>query len=145
MFDLIEAAEHYPAFLPWCAGAVILARDDLFVAARLAVDYRGLKFSLTTRNPKERPRWMGIHLADGPFRRFEGEWRVDALAEDACRIEFLLRYEFDSRLVGALAGSVFDGIANTLVDAFARRAEWTPRAEQQPGDRQTDSTRGKSS
>ena len=121
-FDLIEAAEHYPSFLPWCSDAVILARDDRFVAARIAVNYRGLKFDLTTRNPKERPRWMAIHLAQGPFRRFEGEWRVDALADDACRIEFLLRYEFDFALVGKLAGGVFEGIANTLVDAFARRA-----------------------
>ena len=28
MFDLIEAAEHYPAFLPWCARATVLQRDD---------------------------------------------------------------------------------------------------------------------
>src|SRR6202158_4534449 len=28
MFDLIEAAEHYPTFLPWCAKAAILARDE---------------------------------------------------------------------------------------------------------------------
>ena len=27
-FDLIEAAEYYPEFLPWCASATILARDD---------------------------------------------------------------------------------------------------------------------
>src|SRR5205814_840935 len=38
-FDLIEAAEHYPAFLPWCVGAVILARDDGLVVARLTVNY----------------------------------------------------------------------------------------------------------
>ena len=125
-FDLIEAAEHYPAFLPWCANAVILARDESVVSARLTVDYHGLRFDLTTRNPKERPHWMAVYLDRGPFRRFEGEWRVTELAAEACKIEFLLRYEFDSALVGRLAGGVFDGIANTLVDAFARRAERAP-------------------
>jgi len=125
-FDLIEAAEHYPAFLPWCANAVILARDESLVAARLTVNYHGLRFDLTTRNPKKRPHWMAVHLDRGPFRRFEGEWRLTELAAEACKIEFLLRYEFDSALVGRLAGGVFDGIANTLVDAFARRAESTP-------------------
>ncbi len=143
-FDLIEAAEHYPSFLPWCADAVILARDDRFVAARIKVNYRGLKFDLTTRNPKERPRWMAIHLAEGPFRRFEGEWRVDALADEACRIEFLLRYEFDSALVGRLAGGVFEGIANTLVDAFARRAGEARPPNEPSGERPPDPTRGKS-
>ncbi len=121
-FELIEAAEHYPAFLPWCANAVILARDPDVVSARITVNYRGLRFDLTTRNPKRSPHWMAIHLEEGPFRRFEGEWRLVELAAEACRIEFTLRYEFDSAIVGRLAGGVFDGIAGTMVDAFARRA-----------------------
>jgi ribosome-associated toxin RatA of RatAB toxin-antitoxin module len=144
-FDLIEAAEYYPAFLPWCADAVILARDESVVVARLTVNYHGLRFDLTTRNPKKRPHWMAIHLDRGPFRRFEGEWRLTELAAEACKIEFLLRYEFDSALVGRLAGGVFDGIANTLVDAFARRAEQAPgRAEPHHAD-QVDPTRGEPS
>src|SRR6266496_688166 len=86
-FDLIEAAEHYPACLPWCADAVILARDDSVVSARLTINYHGLRFDLTTRNPKRRPHWMAVHLERGPFRRFEGEWRVVELAAQACKIE----------------------------------------------------------
>jgi ribosome-associated toxin RatA of RatAB toxin-antitoxin module len=122
-FDLIEAAEHYPEFLPWCANAVILERDDNIVAARLTVDYRGLRFDMTTRNPKRRPHWMAVRLERGPFRRFEGDWRLLELGPDACKIEFALRYEFDSALVGKLADSVFERIADTMIDAFAARAE----------------------
>lgn len=125
-FDLIEAAEHYPAFLPWCSNAVILERDADLVVARLTLNYHKLHFNLTTRNPKRRPNWMAIHLEQGPFRRFEGEWNVLELAAAACKIEFTLRYEFDSALVDKLVGSVFDGIADKLVDAFAQRAEQTP-------------------
>ena len=40
-FDLIEAAEHYPTFLPWCADAVILARNDKSVAARITIRRSG--------------------------------------------------------------------------------------------------------
>lgn len=122
-FDLIEGAEHYPEFLPWCAGAVILARDDAMVMARLTVSYHRLSFELTTRNPKRRPEWMGIRLEHGPFKRFEGEWHLAALTPEACKIELRLRYEFERALIGRIAGGVFDGIADTLVDAFARRAE----------------------
>ena len=121
-FDLIEEAEHYPEFLPWCAGATILARDDTVVAARLNVDYRGLRFDLTTRNPKRRPHWLAVRMEQGPFRRFEGEWHVRELGSEACRIEFELHYQFDSALAGKLADTVFGRIADTLVDAFARRA-----------------------
>ena len=122
-FDLIEAAEHYPAFLPWCADAVVLARDDNMVSAKITVDFHGIRFSLTTRNPKQRPHWMAIHLEQGPFRRFEGEWRVTELAKRTCRIDFHLRYEWGGVLTGLFARHVFNQIADTMVDAFARRAE----------------------
>jgi ribosome-associated toxin RatA of RatAB toxin-antitoxin module len=132
MFDLIEAAEHYPAFLPWCAKAAILTRDDDLVVAQITVDYHGVQFSLRTRNPKRRPHWMAIHLEQGPFQHFEGEWRLTELTPDACKIEFALHYEFGGPLVGRVAGRVFDGIAGNLVDAFANRAEKV-LGRQQPG------------
>jgi ribosome-associated toxin RatA of RatAB toxin-antitoxin module len=125
MFDLIEAAEHYSAFLPWCTGATILARDESVVVARITVNYHGVTFGFTTRNPKQRPHWMAIQLEEGPFRHFEGEWRLRELAADACKIEFALRYEFDHGLVGKLATPVFDGIARTMIDAFVTRADRT--------------------
>ena len=92
------------------------------VAATLAVDYRGLRFDLTTRNPKRRPHWLAVRLEEGPFRRFEGDWNVSELGQDACKIEFALKYEFDNTLVGKLAEGIFARIADTMVDAFARRA-----------------------
>ena len=125
MFDLIEAAEHYPEFLPWCAGATILARDDSVVAAEIAVNYHGARFTFATRNPKRRPEWMAITLVRGPFRRFEGEWNLKALSPSACKIEFALRYEFGGALAGTVAAPVFGRIANTFVDAFVARAERT--------------------
>ena len=123
MFDLIEAAEDYPAFLPWCAGATVLARDDSVVSARIAVDYHGVRFQFVTRNPKRRPESMLIHLDQGPFQNFEGEWRLAPLGVDACKIDFHLRYEFRSAVMAKVAGPVFDRIANALVDAFVGRAE----------------------
>ncbi len=122
MFDLIEGAEHYPAFLPWCSGATIVQRDDTLVSADLRVRWKGLNFEMRTRNPKRRPEYMAIHLERGPFRRFEGEWRLSALAAAACKVEFSLDYEFDSALMTSLAGTVFERIADTMVDAFVERA-----------------------
>ena len=126
MFDLIEAAEHYPQFMPWCSHASILERSAQLVVARLTVDYHGARFDFTTRNPMQRPEWMAITLVDGPFERFEGEWRLTELAPEACRIDFGLSYEFGGRLIGRLAAPVFEGIANTMVDAFVRRADTLP-------------------
>jgi ribosome-associated toxin RatA of RatAB toxin-antitoxin module len=122
MFDLIEAAEFYPSFLPWCTNAAVLMRDEHVVVAQINISYHGLDLSFTTRNPKRRPHWMAIQLEEGPFRRFEGEWRLTELTADACKIEFSLRYELGGALVSKLASRVFEGIASSLIDAFANRA-----------------------
>jgi ribosome-associated toxin RatA of RatAB toxin-antitoxin module len=123
MFDVIEAAEHYPAFLPWCAGATILARDESMVVAEITVDYHGLRFAFTTRNPKRRPDWMAITLEHGPFRHFDGAWNLKPLSADGCRVDFGLNYEFRSAPMSRLAGPVFEFIASTLVDRFVARAD----------------------
>ena len=133
MFDLIEAVEHYPAFLPWCAGAVVLLRDESVVIANLSVDYHGLRMRFTTRNPKRRPQSMGIILEQGPFRRFEGDWRLTPLAATACKIEFALLYEFDGAIARTLAGPVFARIADTLIDAFVARADSVLRMRHESG------------
>lgn len=126
MFDLIEAAEQYPQFLPWCIGATIVSRDDDLVSADLRVRYAGVHFEVRTRNPKRRPEHMTIHLERGPFKRFEGEWTLRALGEDACKVDFTLDYEFASRMVTSVAGPVLDRMANAMVDAFVNRALVVP-------------------
>ena len=123
MFDLIEQAEHYPDFLPWCASATILERSDELVAATINVDYRGVRFTFSTRNPKRRPEWLQVQLVSGPFRRFEGEWQLVPLGDAGCHVKFMLRYEFDSTLMKRLAAPVFDRIADTLLDALVAHAD----------------------
>jgi ribosome-associated toxin RatA of RatAB toxin-antitoxin module len=132
MFELIEAAEHYPDFLPWCAGAQVLQRDDEVVVARINVAWRGAKFSFVTRNLKRAPQWMSIGLEEGPFRHFEGEWHLEALADWGCRIDFALGYAFSNAWLGSLASPVFDHVANTLVDAFIQRADQVAAAADNP-------------
>jgi ribosome-associated toxin RatA of RatAB toxin-antitoxin module/CRP-like cAMP-binding protein len=123
MFDLIEQAEHYPQFIPWCTDAVILERTEEIVAARISMRVAGLTLTMQTRNPKRRPEWLALRMVRGPLRRFEGEWRLTSLNAAACRIEFTLNYEFADRLTEKVAGPVFARMADTMVDAYVKRAE----------------------
>ncbi len=122
MFDLVDRVEDYPAFLPWCNRTELKFRDAQKTAATLFINYRSVKSHFTTENEKEAPLWMNIRLVDGPFRRLEGRWQFRPLADDACKIEFQLSYEFSSRMFEKIIGPVFSQIANTFVDAFVRRA-----------------------
>jgi ribosome-associated toxin RatA of RatAB toxin-antitoxin module len=46
-----------------------------------------------------------------------------ALTEDACKIEFMLNYEFSNKLLDTVLGPVFSYIANSFVEAFIQRAD----------------------
>lgn len=123
MFDLVDCCEDYPQFLPWCSKTDLRFRDEHKTVATLHINYHSVKTHFTTENDKSAGDLMSIRLVDGPFRRLEGEWRFRALAENACKIEFRLHYEFSSRVFEKIIGPVFNHIANTFVEAFVRRAE----------------------
>jgi ribosome-associated toxin RatA of RatAB toxin-antitoxin module len=123
IFALVDAVEDYPRFLPWCGGSTVHHRDALTTRATIVINYHGIRQSFTTENTKREPEEMLIRLVEGPFRTFDGTWRFTALADRGCKVELRLHYEFASRLLEAVVGPVFNHIANTLVDAFAKRAE----------------------
>jgi ribosome-associated toxin RatA of RatAB toxin-antitoxin module len=92
------------------------------VSATVEVGFRDLHVRVTTRNDKRRPEWMAIHMQDGSFRHFVGEWKLLPLGTLGCRIDFSLRYELALHSE-KLAGPLIDRAANQMVDAFVRRAE----------------------
>lgn len=123
MFELVDAVERYPEFLPWCGGTDLLQRDEDLTVATIRIDYMQVKQSFTTENAKQAPHSMTLRLKEGPFRSLEGSWHFIALNQTACKIEFHLSYEFSSKLIESIVGPVFSKIADNFVDAFIRRAE----------------------
>ena len=123
MYALVDAVERYPEFLPWCGNIDVIKRDETSTIATLHIDYHGIKQNFTTENHKTYPSLMEIKLKDGPFRHLDGVWRFMQLAENACKIEFRLNYEFSNAFLEKLIAPVFTHIANTFVDAFVVRAD----------------------
>ncbi|HKX95582.1 MAG TPA: type II toxin-antitoxin system RatA family toxin [Methylibium sp.] len=128
MYGLVTAVPDYPAFLPWCERAEVLAADETEMTARLHLAYHGVRHAFTTRNRHEPGRSVEVSLVDGPFSLLEGAWRFAPLdtpagGPGACRIDFDLRYAFSSAALEAVVSPVFDRVANTFVDAFVKRAE----------------------
>lgn len=123
MFDLVAKVEDYPKFLPWCGGVEIREKGENSVVASLGINYHGLKQHFTTSNVNTPPTTIHMKLVDGPFKSLDGTWTFKALREDACKVELDLHYEFSSKLLEQMIGSVFGMIANSMVDSFCKRAE----------------------
>jgi ribosome-associated toxin RatA of RatAB toxin-antitoxin module len=123
MHALVEDVEAYPRFLPWCRAAQVLERGAGGTRASLTVGLRGLRQSFTTLNQSQPGRSIDMRLVEGPFRSFAASWRFTPLADGACRVEFSMQYDFSSRMLARVLEPLFDGIADTMVDAFIRRAD----------------------
>ena len=127
MLDLVNDIASYPEFLPWCAGAEVVHEAEDTLRATLKIGYKGIRQQFSTRNqttaPNENvPGSITMTLVDGPFRTLHGQWRFKPLGNEACKIEFTLRYEFSSKLLEKVIGPAFNYIANSFVDAFVKRA-----------------------
>jgi len=128
MFDLVADCDSYPEFLPFCIGMKTRPRgqdangNDILLA-EMTVGYKAIRESFSTRNTLDRKAVkITVEYVDGPFSRLRNIW---SFAEDpaGCRVEFYIDYEFRSRLLGVLMGSMFDAVFRTFVGAFEARAD----------------------
>jgi ribosome-associated toxin RatA of RatAB toxin-antitoxin module len=122
MYALVDDIESYPRFLPWCQEARVEPAGDR-KRATLTVGLRGIRQSFTTLNHNRPAQSIDMRLVEGPFQQFSATWRFTPLSEHACEIAFSLRYQLASRALGKLLEPLFDEIADTMVDAFTRRAD----------------------
>jgi ribosome-associated toxin RatA of RatAB toxin-antitoxin module len=122
MFVLVTDAGAYPQFLPWCSGSEVLSYENDEMVARIDFAVGMVHKSFTTRNRHQPDAEIGIQLVDGPFSQLQGRWRFERLGEEGCKISLFLEYDFSSKMVGMVVGPVFSQIANSLVDAFQKRA-----------------------
>ncbi len=128
MYELVTSVEQYPRFLPWCDKAEVLEQHDDGITARLGLAYMGVKHAFTTRNLHVPGESVTVKLVDGPFSLLDGTWLFKPIGREdspqqACRIEFDLRYAFSSKALEVVVSPVFDKVAATFVDSFVRRAE----------------------
>jgi ribosome-associated toxin RatA of RatAB toxin-antitoxin module len=128
MYELVASVQDYPAFLPWCDKAEVLQRHDDGITARLGLAYMGVHHAFTTRNQHVPGISVTVQLVDGPFSLLDGTWLFHPLGrpgseEQACKVEFDLRYAFASKALEVVVSPVFDRVTNTFVESFVRRAE----------------------
>ncbi|WP_198265367.1 type II toxin-antitoxin system RatA family toxin [sulfur-oxidizing endosymbiont of Gigantopelta aegis] len=122
MYDLVADVDSYEQFLPWCGASKILDKTDDEVTGRVEIQHLGLNKTFTTLNRMQKNKLIEMRLVDGPFKQLHGFWRFDALDENGCKISLDLEFEFSSKMMSMAFGPIFSQIANSMVDAFCKRA-----------------------
>ena len=129
MFDLVADVERYPEFVPLCQSLQVRRRTveppgiEVLVAD-MRVGYLAIRECFTSRVTLDRAKMkIQVEYIDGPFSRLENVWTFKDAEEGTSRVEFFIDYEFRSRMLGAMMGSMFDAAFRKFVKAFEERAD----------------------
>jgi coenzyme Q-binding protein COQ10 len=129
MFDLVADVEHYPEFVPLCRSLKVRKRIPEpegveILVADMTIAYKFVHEAFTSRVTLDRPNLqILVEYLEGPFSRLENRWTFHSTSEKTCEVEFFISYEFKSRTLGLLMGTMFDAVFRRMAAAFERRAD----------------------
>jgi coenzyme Q-binding protein COQ10 len=129
MFDLVADVERYPEFVPLCRALKVRQRTPggegiETIVADMTVSFKLVRESFRSRVTLERPKQqILVEYLQGPFSHMQNRWTFKPTGERTCEIEFFINYEFRSRMLGVLMGSMFDAAFRRFATAFEARAD----------------------
>ncbi len=129
MFALVADVERYPEFVPLCQGLKVLRRAEggegtEVLTANMTVAYKVLHETFTSQVTLDRPNLaIRVNYLNGPFSHLDNRWRFRPLDDQSCEVEFFIAYEFRSRALGFVMGTVFEAAFRRFAEAFERRAD----------------------
>jgi coenzyme Q-binding protein COQ10 len=129
MFDLVADVERYPEFVPLCRELKVRKRVPEpegveMLVADMTVAYKLIRETFTSRVTLDHPNLqILVEYLEGPFSQLENRWTFHPLGERSCEVEFFISYQFKSRALGLLMGTMFDAAFRRFAAAFERRAD----------------------
>ena len=129
MFDLVADVERYPEFVPLCSSLKVRRRIEEpegveILVADMTVAYKVVHETFVSRVTLDRPSLqILVEYLEGPFSHLENRWTFHPKGERTCEVEFFISYEFKSRMLGMLMGSMFDLAFRRFAAAFEQRAD----------------------
>ena len=122
LFDLVADVRRYPEFLPWVAAVRVRSDSPTEMIADLAVGFKAIKETFTSRVKKQRPGTIDVDYLEGPLKYLHNNWRFDPDGAGGTNIDFTVDFAFRSRMFEMLAGQVFDRALRKMIGAFETRA-----------------------
>ena len=128
MFALVADIEKYPEFLPLCEALTIKSRkereDKALLVAAMTVGYKAIRETFTSQVLLDTElKRIDVQYLDGPFKYLNNRWTFEPVGEGSCNVGFSIDYEFKSRMLGMLMGTMFDTAFRKFAEAFERRAD----------------------
>lgn len=128
MFALVADIEKYPEFVPMCTSLVVRSRRErqgvTLLVAEMSVGYKAISETFITQVVlKPAQMRIDVRYVEGPFRHLDNRWVFVPAEGGGTDVEFFIDYEFKSRILGAVMGTMFDRAFRMFTEAFEKRAD----------------------
>ena len=116
-----------PEFVPLCKSLKIRQRTPKpdgteIVIADMTVSFKLVREAFTSRVTLDRPNLkIMVEYLQGPFSNLENRWSFEPKSDAACDVGFFIAYEFKSRMLAMLMGTMFDAAFQRFAAAFEKR------------------------
>lgn len=129
MFDLVADVERYPEFVPLCKALKIRQRTQNadgteVIVADMTVSFKLVQETFTSKVTLDRANLkILVEYLRGPFSNLENRWTFEPKGESESDVGFFINYEFKSRMLAMLMGTMFDTAFQRFAAAFEKRAD----------------------
>jgi coenzyme Q-binding protein COQ10 len=123
LFALAVDIERYPAFIPWCREARIVARHGAVLEVDNHFGAGPIDAAFRTRAMAEPPHRLEITSDQPPFRSFQLVWSFSPLGEAGCRVVAEYRMVLRSPLLHGLIRLTLPEAQRKIIQRFRDRAQ----------------------
>jgi coenzyme Q-binding protein COQ10 len=125
LYALVADVESYPKFLPWCVAARIRQRhqepEGTVELSDLVIGFKMLREKFTSKVTLKEGR-IDVEYIEGPFKYLTNHWIFVQQEDGGCLIDFYVDFEFRSKLLQSVMGTLFNEAVKIMVGAFEKRA-----------------------
>lgn len=122
MYSVVADVAAYPEFLPWCKGTrQYNQRPDGF-DSDMIIGFKVFSECFATRVTLEPPAAIHVDYISGPMKHLYNHWKFMDDGAGGCVVDFVVDFEFKSRLLEKMIGRLFEEAVHHMVVAFETRA-----------------------
>jgi coenzyme Q-binding protein COQ10 len=121
LYDLVADIESYPKFLPWCVAARNREKRGNVLLSDLVIGFKMLRERFTSLVTLKEGR-IDVAYQEGPFKYLTNHWIFEEQPDGSTIIDFHVDFEFRSKMLQAIIGTLFNEAVKVMVGAFEKRA-----------------------
>jgi len=121
VFKVLSDVEQYHTFIPYCIESKIIEEQNEYLLVTLNIEFFGIQTSFTTKNVVKNNKSIEIDLIEGPFEKFESNWRLEEVDQQTTSLSFEMSYQMRNKILEMAFKKNLKTVSESIIKAFKSR------------------------